>query len=262
MSDVAPPLELKLSPRHVTEALLEELRRTLARYPGHSPVLVHFDRTVLRLPEEYGVDVTSDVIGELRRMLGNSGEVRSAPTVHPPLPPSLPETLGVPGGTAREMARRFAIGAIGEEATARALSGLHRFGYYVFHDVDAGRGNYDHVLIGPGGVFLVDSSVARDLESKASDAWKGAARLGRAFRERGQSSVFVVPIVADPLFAIRNSVGANWVTVRDREVLAGDPFILANWISVRPDIVTDDLRARLAAAILQIDPRFQLHSRG
>lgn len=50
------------------------------------------------------------------------------------------------------------VGAWGEESTAKALRVLEEDGWVVMHDLDAdGRGNVDHIAVGPGGVFLLDS---------------------------------------------------------------------------------------------------------
>jgi hypothetical protein len=48
-------------------------------------------------------------------------------------------------------------GAWGEQATAKVLRGLEREGWIVLHDLRAGRGNVDHIAVGPGGVYLLDS---------------------------------------------------------------------------------------------------------
>jgi len=60
-------------------------------------------------------------------------------------------------------------GAKGERRTARALRPLVRAGWMVLHDVaiPQSRANGDHLLIGPPGVFLVDSK-----------AWHGRITLG------------------------------------------------------------------------------------
>jgi Nuclease-related domain len=60
-------------------------------------------------------------------------------------------------------------GARGERRTARALRPLLRAGWTVLHDVAIpdSRANADHLLIGPPGVFLVDSK-----------AWHGHISLG------------------------------------------------------------------------------------
>jgi hypothetical protein len=50
-------------------------------------------------------------------------------------------------------------GARGERRTARRLRRLQRRGYVVFHDLamPGSRANIDHLLIGPTGVFVIDS---------------------------------------------------------------------------------------------------------
>lgn len=62
------------------------------------------------------------------------------------------------GMTGAEQAARWAAGADGEERTAALLADLDRR-YAVFHDLalPGTRANVDHLVIGPGGVFLVDS---------------------------------------------------------------------------------------------------------
>jgi hypothetical protein len=51
-------------------------------------------------------------------------------------------------------------GAAGERRTAQLLSQLERHGWEVLHDlaVPGSRANIDHLVIGPGGVFVIDSS--------------------------------------------------------------------------------------------------------
>jgi hypothetical protein len=50
-------------------------------------------------------------------------------------------------------------GAAGERRTARLLAPLERHGWAVLHDlaVPGSRANFDHLVIGPGGVFMIDS---------------------------------------------------------------------------------------------------------
>jgi hypothetical protein len=58
-----------------------------------------------------------------------------------------------------EQARSWQRGAQGERRTARLLDRLTRDGYVVFHDlaVPGSPANVDHLVIGPTGVFLIDS---------------------------------------------------------------------------------------------------------
>jgi hypothetical protein len=58
-----------------------------------------------------------------------------------------------------EQARTWQRGAHGERHTARLLDRLVRDGYVVFHDlaVPGSPANVDHLVIGPSGVFVIDS---------------------------------------------------------------------------------------------------------
>ena len=48
-------------------------------------------------------------------------------------------------------------GAEGERQAETALRPLEKAGWQIVHDVQNGRGNYDHIAVGPGGVYLLDS---------------------------------------------------------------------------------------------------------
>jgi hypothetical protein len=52
--------------------------------------------------------------------------------------------------------QRWTRGARGEEAVGAMLDALRGSGWRTIHDVDTGRGNIDHVVIGPGGVLTVE----------------------------------------------------------------------------------------------------------
>jgi hypothetical protein len=77
-------------------------------------------------------------------------------------------TLGLMGGAAMAffvVARisppawieNWQVGAWGEQATAKVLRPLQREGWVVLHDLPMGKGNVDHLVVGPGGVYLLDS---------------------------------------------------------------------------------------------------------
>jgi hypothetical protein len=54
-------------------------------------------------------------------------------------------------------------GAVGERRTARLLGQLERHGWAILHDlaVPGSQANLDHLAIGPGGVFVIDSKQYR-----------------------------------------------------------------------------------------------------
>jgi hypothetical protein len=52
---------------------------------------------------------------------------------------------------------KWQVGAEGERKTARALRRLERKGWTVRHDVQRRYGNYDHIAVGPSGVYLLET---------------------------------------------------------------------------------------------------------
>jgi hypothetical protein len=102
-------------------------------------------------------------------------------------------------------------GAAGERRTARVLAALERQGWVVLHDlaVPRSRANLDHLVIGPGGVFVIDSKQYRGrLQFDPSGRlWHGRYPLAAALRavsfEADQAAlvltdpdVVVVPVIA------------------------------------------------------------------
>jgi hypothetical protein len=102
-------------------------------------------------------------------------------------------------------------GATGERRTARLLDPLERQGWAVLHDLalPGSRANIDHLVIGPGGVFVIDSKHYRGrLQFDPSGRlWHGRYPLAPTLRavsfEADQAAqvltdpdVVVVPIVA------------------------------------------------------------------
>jgi len=102
-------------------------------------------------------------------------------------------------------------GAAGERRTARLLAPLERQGWAILHDLalPGSRANIDHLVIGPGGVFVIDSKQYRGrLQLDAvGKLWHGrhplAATLGAVSWEADQAAqalpdpgMAVVPIVA------------------------------------------------------------------
>jgi hypothetical protein len=102
-------------------------------------------------------------------------------------------------------------GAAGERSTARVLAGLERQGWAVLHDlaVPRSRVNIDHLVIGPGGVFVIDSKQDRGRLKfdQSGRLWHGRYPLAPALRavsfEADQAAlvltdpdVVVVPILA------------------------------------------------------------------
>jgi nuclease-like protein len=77
-------------------------------------------------------------------------------------------------------------GAAGERRTARLLDPLERHGWAILHDlaVPGSRANIDHLVIGPGGVFVIDSKHYRGrLRLDSSERlWHGRYPLAPTLR--------------------------------------------------------------------------------
>ena len=59
--------------------------------------------------------------------------------------------------TASTLVDRWGRGAAGEELVGKVLDRLRERGWFALHDVQLGRGNIDHVLVGPAGVFTIET---------------------------------------------------------------------------------------------------------
>jgi Nuclease-related domain len=105
----------------------------------------------------------------------------------------------------------MAAGAAGERRTAHLLAALERQGWVVLHDlaVPRSQANIDHLVIGPGGVFVIDSKQYRGRLQldQSGRLWHGRYPLDPTLRavsfEADQAAlvltdpdVVVVPVVA------------------------------------------------------------------
>jgi hypothetical protein len=123
-------------------------------------------------------------------------------------------------------------GAAGERRTARLLRPLERHGWAVLHDlaVPGSRANLDHLVIGPGGVFVIDSKQYRGrLQMDPSGRlWHGRFPLAPALRavsfEADQAALVLTDpdVVVVPVMAI-HGIQVPWGKV----VMDGVPVVPA-----------------------------------
>lgn len=71
--------------------------------------------------------------------------------------------------------RALKQGLRGERAIGELIEDLRKNGYQVFHDLDTGKqGNIDHALIGPAGVFALETkTISKPLSRKATIRFDG-----------------------------------------------------------------------------------------
>jgi hypothetical protein len=155
--------------------------------------------------------------------------------------------------------RQLRLAKEGELAVGQFLERLREQGYYVFHDVVGSGFNVDHVLVGPAGVFTVETktwskpatgnarltfdgeairmgalSPDRDpvIQAKAQAGWLKAVlaeSTGRSFEVR--------PVVVFPGWYIENAAGS----FKDLWVL--EPKALPNFLRNEPNrMVREDVK--------------------
>ncbi|MCZ2813837.1 nuclease-related domain-containing protein [Modestobacter sp. VKM Ac-2979] len=168
--------------------------------------------------------------------------------------------------TPPESIQRWGVGAEGERRTGRELKTLARRGWNVTHDLDwPGAGNIDHLVIGTGGIFVIDSK-----------AWNGVVSVDdagatitprddpdRAWTERGQRNrqTRAARAVARALAARSGiavpapcSVVVVWASFPQRVAVSGDVSYvagdqLADWLHSRPRELSSEQVTRLSVAV-------------
>jgi len=120
-------------------------------------------------------------------------------------------------------------GMFGEEIVGHLLEALEPLGFLALHDVGTGRGNIDHVVVGPTGVFAIETK-----------NWKGAlTSAGDRLMHNG----------FDETRAIKQ-VQAEAMTLRDRLRADGqDVWVEAVIVSVRGTVGAGRLDFRHASVV-------------
>lgn len=159
---------------------------------------------------------------------------------------------------------QYLVGAAGEERTAKAVEPLLRDGWFIAHDLDRGQFNIDHVLVGPAGVFVLETknlhgmvvldgdqaTLARPGRERPDYQGSWWAREGRAhaadansfFRQRVQVRPWVTAVVvlwAD--FPQRHYDGHKVTFVHGDDLVA--------WLRGQPERLKSDQIERLRAAL-------------
>ena len=157
------------------------------------------------------------------------------------LAPRLGLLLGGLAATAAGWALRFrpsrdAVawrrGAAGERRTARLLAALERYGWAVLHDLEVpgSRANLDHLVIGPGGVFVIDSKQYRGrLQLDPSGRlWHGRYPLAPMLRAVSFEADQAAVVLPDPGVAVVPGVAVRGAQVPWGKVaMEGVPVVTA-----------------------------------
>lgn len=134
--------------------------------------------------------------------------------------------------------RRERIGFAGERAVGEEINQLMADGYRIFHDVPMAGYNVDHVIVGPAGVFAVETKARRkpksssqtlgfrvkyDGEKLVFPRWTEKRCLGQACRQAKGLSTFLTQSTGDrvpvsPILAL-----PGWYVEASTQ---GGPFVL------------------------------------
>jgi Nuclease-related domain len=123
-------------------------------------------------------------------------------------------------------------GAAGERRTARLLDPLERHGWAILHDlaIPGSRANIDHLVIGPGGVFVIDSKHYRGrLQLDGSGRlWHGRYPLAPALRAVDFEADQAARVLVDPDVVVVPSVAVHGAQVPwGKVVMDGIPVVAA-----------------------------------
>jgi hypothetical protein len=123
-------------------------------------------------------------------------------------------------------------GAAGERRTARLLGPLERHGWVVLHDlaVPNSAANIDHLAIGPGGVFVIDSKQYRGrLRLDAlGKLWHGRHPLAPTVRTASWEADQAAQVLPDPGMAVVPIVAVHGAQVPWGKVVTdGVPVVSA-----------------------------------
>ena len=156
------------------------------------------------------------------------------------------------------------MGAFGEERTAKILMPLLKRGWVIVHDLNRIKSNLDHVLIGPSGVFVLDTknmhgtaqadgdrlSLTRPGETRVAYSHDRPARqaraqgvdLNRVLRQRCQLSPWVTAVVV--LWA---DFPQQVVAGRSMSYVHGDHLV--DWLLAQPARLNANQIDQIAAAL-------------
>lgn len=159
-------------------------------------------------------------------------------------------------------AQMYERGAIGERATGEILDVLRHEGWAVFHDVKwPGRphANIDHVVVGPPGVYVIDSkNWAGRIEVNDNAFRFNGRRHDKTVASAGDAALAVAGLLSAPAAATSRSV---LCFVRDEpvagwcyDVMFCSTANLREMLLTRPTALNPD---QVRAAAIELDIRFR-----
>lgn len=135
-----------------------------------------------------------------------------------------------------------------EERVGAILDSMADHGWLTLHDVQTGRGNIDHVVVGPGGLLTVETKSYRGRlrVAEVKSDWLKQAYAQRKYLERTTATHVECLLVLSDAYLDQ----APW---NERGVLLLPARMLAGHLARRPQLLTPEgveiIQRRLASAI-------------
>jgi hypothetical protein len=150
-------------------------------------------------------------------------------------------------------------GALGERSTSAVLDALRDEGFTAFHDVrwpGGQRTNVDHVVVGPPGVFVIDTkSWSGPVEVRDNTVWCHGRRQDTMVAAAGDAALAVVGLLSPPAAGTVRSalcfVRDEPVAGRCYEVMLCSTATLREMLLSRPVVLTPE-QVQLASAELDL----------
>lgn len=155
------------------------------------------------------------------------------------------------GGSFKRDFETWSQGAKGEEVVGAVLAELTEKGWLAIHDVSFGRGNIDHVLVGPGGLFAIETKSHR---GRIPIERLDPKMLGQAYAEK-KTLETITGMEVQSLLVFSQAYLVGRVPAKRRGVTVLPARMLAWFLSRRrPTMSAEEARAihaRLAFAVGQ-----------
>lgn len=166
------------------------------------------------------------------------------------------------------MIKNLRLGREGERVVGQMLEQLRENGYRVFHDIPGDGWNIDHVIVGPGGIFTIETKMrskpaqgnskilydghtikiglGQPVDNPLTQARAQASWLGK-FLNDGRTVTFAVhPVVVFPEWYVEETGPRN-----KKDVWVLNPKMLISCLAQKPRILSDDRIDAAAHALTQ-----------
>ena len=167
-------------------------------------------------------------------------------------------------GSGSQDARNWARGARGERRTARQLRRLTRHGWIVFHDlaIPGSGANADHLAMGHGGIFLLDSKNWRGRLAFTPDGtlWHGSYPLTATLATIGWEASVIAGALAVPGLVIQPIMVIHGSAIPWGEQYLGGVAILpagqlgATLLALPPQLTAEQVAQFTGRAMARLGP--------